>query len=84
MLWIAIGHVLFGITQVVENRLLSLGVSRSLVLPALSGALANVVASFLLIPGLGALGAGLAKTVAFGLNCILAALTLIRVSRERE
>lgn len=74
--WIGVGHVLFGVTQVIENRLLSLGISRSLVIPAVAGGAANMLACFVLIPMLGPMGAAISKVVAFGTNCFMVAVVL--------
>lgn len=75
-LWIGIAHALFGVTQTIENRVLSLGASRALILPALAGAFANVIACFWLIPSLGAGGAAMSKVVSGTVGCSLVVLVL--------
>ena len=79
LLLVGVGHVLNGVTQVVENRLMSLAVPHSMVLPAMAGALANVVACFVLIPRWGAVGAATAKILSFGTNAVLVSAALLRV-----
>lgn len=78
MLWVGVGHLLYGVTQVLENRLLSLGISARLIVPSVIGGLTNIGACLVLIPMLDASGAAMAKVIAFGINCALIAVTLGR------
>ena len=65
MLWVALGYLVSGVTQVVENRLLSLGHSGRLLLPMVMGAAANVVFSIVLIRRNGIVGAAQATCASF-------------------
>jgi O-antigen/teichoic acid export membrane protein len=57
MLWVSLGYAVFGVTQVLENRLLSVGYSARLLLPMVLGAVANVAFSIVLIRRNGIVGA---------------------------
>lgn len=76
MVGIGAGHAIFGLTQVVENRLLSLGISRSLILPAVLGGATNILCCLILVPRMGAWGAATAKVAAFGVNLVAACVAL--------
>ena len=71
MILVAAGSGLLTIAQIVENRLLSLGFSRTLLGTKLAGATANILSAILLIPKFGILGA--AASNAAGNATLLAA-----------
>ena len=57
MLWITFGYGIYGLTQIIECRLLSLHASARLILPLAFGGIENIVFSFALVPWVGIIGA---------------------------
>ncbi len=84
MLWIASGYSVYGVTQVLETRLLSLGRSAQLVAPMAAGALANIAFSWLLISRHGILGAAQASCMSFVVQGLVTALFLRSALRQRR
>lgn len=82
--WVASGYSFMNLIQVLENRLLSKGVSSRLVLPSVAGAVFNVVANLVLIPRFGLLGAAQATAATFVLQAILVAEVSRAAVRERR
>jgi O-antigen/teichoic acid export membrane protein len=65
MLWIAAAYAIYGLTQVVENRILSLGRSRPLLWSIVAGAVANIALSYALVSRHGIVGAAQANCLSF-------------------
>jgi O-antigen/teichoic acid export membrane protein len=84
MLWIASGYSIYGLTQVLETRILSLGRSAQLVAPMAAGALANVAFSWLLVSRQGILGAAQASCMSFAVQSLVTALFLRSALRQRR
>ena len=84
MLWIALAYTIYGLTQVLENRLLSLGQSVRLLPPMLIGGAANVLFSILLIPRTGAIGAAQANCASFLVRGGCTAMLLYLAFRQRH
>ena len=78
MLWIGIGHTLFGAAQVMENRLFSFGDTRAALVPTVASAVTNLAATWLLIPPFGILGAAIGTTLAYAVQCLLTVRALYR------
>jgi O-antigen/teichoic acid export membrane protein len=76
--WVAAGYSFAMIAQVVENRLLSKGQSRSLLAPSIAGAVANVLLNFVLIPRFGIAGAAQATTGSFVVQLVAISIALAR------
>jgi O-antigen/teichoic acid export membrane protein len=83
MLWVSAGYAAYGINQILETRLLSLGHSARLLLPMALGGLSNVALSILLIRTQGIVGAAQATCASFAIQCVVTALFLHRVTRAR-
>ena len=84
MMWIASGYAVYGLTQVFETRLLSLGRSAQLVAPMACGALANIGLSELLVPRHGILGAAQASCLSFVVQGLVTALIVYSALRVRR
>jgi O-antigen/teichoic acid export membrane protein len=84
MVWIAAGYNVYGLTQILENRLLSLGRSGRLLVPMASGALANVLFSVLLVPRYGVVGAARASCLSFVTQCVVTFVVLIYALRQQR
>jgi O-antigen/teichoic acid export membrane protein len=82
MVWIAAGYGVYGLTQVLENRLLSLGRSGQLLAPMTAGAVANVVLSMLLVPRYGIIGAARASCLSFVTQSVVTLVFLICALRR--
>jgi O-antigen/teichoic acid export membrane protein len=78
--WVGIGYALFNTSQIIETRLLSLAASRSLIVPALVGAVVNVGLNLLLIRKFGLVGAAQATAATFLLQLLLLCWNLRRSS----
>ncbi len=65
MLWVSLGYAILGVTQVLENRLLSMGHSARLLFPSALGALTNVAFSIVMIRRNGIVGAAQASCASF-------------------
>lgn len=84
MMWITLAYGLNGLTQVIENRLLSLQAPRQLLIPLAAGGAANLAASMVLVPMNGILGAAQASCVSFALQLAVTALLLHWTIREAK
>ena len=84
MLWITFGYGIYGLTQIVECRLLSLHASARLILPLAFGGIANLVFSFALVPWVGIIGAAQASCASFAVQGIVTTLALINRLKKRE
>jgi O-antigen/teichoic acid export membrane protein len=83
MAWIAVGYGVYGVTQVFETRLLSLGRSAQLIATMAAGAVANLALSALLIPRHGTLGAAQASCLSFLVQSLATAAFLVRAEMAR-
>lgn len=83
MLWVSLGYAVFGVTQVIENRVLSLGYSARLLLPMVLGAVANIAFSFVLIRRNGIVGAAQATCASFVLQSMATTAFLLHALRQR-
>jgi O-antigen/teichoic acid export membrane protein len=84
MRWIATGYGVYGLTQVLENRILSVGRSGRLLVPMAAGAIANVILSLLLVPRYGIVGAARASCLSFVTQSVVTLLFLIDALRRRR
>jgi O-antigen/teichoic acid export membrane protein len=84
MLWVVSGYGVFGVTQVLENRLLSLGRSARLLLPQVVGAIANITLSIILIHRNGMIGAAQATFGSFVLQVVATAAMLLHALAMRR
>jgi O-antigen/teichoic acid export membrane protein len=84
MVWVASGYGIYGLTQVLETRLLSLGRSGQLLIPMAAGAVANMAFSSLFVPRFGIIGAARASCLSFVAQCIVTTLFLIAALRRRN
>jgi len=84
MIWVAGAYSLYGTTQVLETRLMSLDKSSKLILPLIVGAAANVAFSLILIPRAGILGAAQSTAASFFLQFLATLAILILVARRQE
>jgi O-antigen/teichoic acid export membrane protein len=84
MLWITFGYGIYGITQIIECRLLSLHASTRLILPLAFGGIANLVFSFALVPWVGITGAAQASCASFAVQGVVTTVALINRLRKRE
>lgn len=84
MVWIAVGYGIYGVTQVIETRLLSLGKSAQLIATMAAGALANIGLSVVLIPRYGTLGAARASCLSFLVQSLVTATLLFRARPARS
>lgn len=84
MIWIACGYGVYGLTQVLENRLLSLGRSGQLLVPMAAGAVANIVLSVLFVPRYGISGAARASCLSFVTQSIVTLVFLICALRRQR
>jgi len=80
--WICIGYALYGIIQTIENRILSFGKSRRIILPSIIGAIINIFAGIILIPILGIIGA--AQSVFFSFFIQMLVITFILFKQKNE
>jgi O-antigen/teichoic acid export membrane protein len=83
MLWISLAYAIHGITQVLENRILSLSRSAHLLLPMTLGAAANLLFSILLVPWAGVIGAAQANCASFIVRALCTAALLYYARRRR-
>ncbi len=84
MMWITLGYGINGLTQVIENRLLSLHVPRRLLVPLATGGAANLAASLVLVPMNGIVGAAQASCASFAFQLAVTALLLHWTIREAK
>ncbi len=84
MMWITLAYGINGLTQVIENRLLSLHAPRQLLLPLAVGALANLTGSLVLIRANGIVGAAQASCGSFAFQLVVTALLLHSTTREQR
>ena len=82
--WVAAGYAAFGLSKVVIQRMLSLGRSARVLLPAGLGAAANVSLALLLVPGMGALGAARAVAAGFAVRFVAVIWALRRAGASRS
>jgi O-antigen/teichoic acid export membrane protein len=83
MVWIGLAYAIYGSTQTLENRLLSLGNSARLLVPVAMGAAANIVLSVAMIRWNGVVGAAQATCASFAIQGAITAATLYRELRAR-
>jgi O-antigen/teichoic acid export membrane protein len=83
MLWVSFGYAVFGVTQVLENRLLSVGYSARLLLPIVLGAVANIAFSIVLIRRNGIVGAAQATCASFVFQSMATTGVLLHALRRR-
>jgi O-antigen/teichoic acid export membrane protein len=76
MVWVAIAYGAQGVIQVAETRLMSLDRTRRLLFPLITGGLANLAFSLVLIPREGAVGAAQATTASFLVQGLVTAALL--------
>jgi O-antigen/teichoic acid export membrane protein len=84
MLWIGLAYAIYGATQTLENRLLSLGKSVRLLAPVAIGAVANLVLSFALVKWHGVVGAAQATCASFAVQGVTTAVVVYRELRGRR
>jgi O-antigen/teichoic acid export membrane protein len=84
MVWIAAGYAVYGLTQVFETRLLSLGRSAQLLVPMAVGALANIALSILLVSRFGIIGAAQASCLSFLAQSVVTAFFLLSALRRHR
>jgi len=84
MVWIAAGYGIYGLTQIIETRLLSFGKSAQLLPTMTTGAIANVALSAALIPRHGTLGAAQASCLSFVVQGLVTATFWARAQRRRS
>lgn len=82
MLWVACGYAVCGVTQVIENRVLSLGYSGWLLAPMVVGAVANVGFSIVLIRHGGIVGAAQATCASFAVQNLVTFAVLVLARRR--
>lgn len=80
--WVGMAYAFMNGIQVLENRLLSLGISSRLVMPAVAGALASILLNLLLIPRFGIAGAAKAAAATFLIQGLLVALSCLGARRR--
>ena len=83
MAWAASGYAVYGLTQIFETRMLSLGKSSWLVATMAAGAIANVAFSVVLISVHGVIGAAQANCLSFVVQAVITALFLVAALRRR-
>jgi O-antigen/teichoic acid export membrane protein len=79
MLWVVCGYAVSGLTQIFENRILSLGYSSRLLVPMVFGAVTNIGFSIVLVIRNGVLGAAQATCLSFVVQSLATLLVLDRV-----
>ena len=83
MVWVVAGYAVSNLNQVLENRVLSLGVSGRLLAPMVLGAVANVIFSILLVRAEGVPGAARATFASFVVQALATSVFLIHTQRAR-
>jgi O-antigen/teichoic acid export membrane protein len=83
MAWAALGYGTYGVNQVLENRMLSLGTSRVLLISTAIGAASNVGAAFVLVRANGIIGAAQATFCSSALQTIVTAVLVRRELHRR-
>lgn len=84
MLWVSLAYAVFGFTQILETRLLSLGRSARLLPSMALGAIANVAFSFVLVSWNGILGAAQATFASFAVQSVSTAIILRLALHHRK
>ncbi len=84
MLWITLAYGIYGLTQIVECRLMSLHASTQLILPLAIGGIANLVFSVALIYWVGIIGAAQASCASFAVQATVTTLILVFHLRHRD
>jgi O-antigen/teichoic acid export membrane protein len=84
MLWITFGYGIYGLTQIIECRLLSLHASARLILPLAFGGIANLAFSVAFVPWMGIVGAAQASCASFSVQAIVTTLALMNRLKKRE
>lgn len=69
-IWVSLGYVLSNGCTVVENRMMSLMRTRSMIFPQALAAIANVGINLLMIPRYGIVGAAIATAITFALQLV--------------
>jgi O-antigen/teichoic acid export membrane protein len=82
MIWVASGYAVYGLTQILETRMLSVGKSAWLIIPMAAGAVANVAFSILLIARHGITGAAQANCLSFLVQCMVTSVFLATALRR--
>jgi O-antigen/teichoic acid export membrane protein len=79
ILWIVVGYCIYGLVNVIENRIMSFNRSASLIAPVAVGAIVTLGLNFLLIPRHGSLGAAYASAGGFAAQFLATLLALLRL-----
>lgn len=73
---IGIAYAVFGLNQIIENRILSFSMSRKIIIPNLLSAIFNIGANILFIPIWGINGAGYATLLSFIVQLVITIVIL--------
>jgi O-antigen/teichoic acid export membrane protein len=84
MMWVVVGFAINGVTQIFENRLLSLGASIQLILPLVIGGSSNLVFSIILVSLSGVPGAAKASCASFAVQALVTGVILWIRLKERN
>lgn len=84
LVWVSVGYALIMVVQTVENRLLSMTHSKTLIVPSTLAAIANIILNLVLIPRLGVIGAAQATAGSFAVHLTLIFFALARVNTHRN
>src|ERR1043165_8531743 len=84
MFWVSLGYGFTPLTQAIENRLLSFGRTKSLILPQIFGAVGLLSLTFLLVPRYGALGVAYARGAVSALQLGATSVAWLHASAERR
>lgn len=79
LMWVSVAYTLYGLTQVFENRMFSVGASRTLLIPQIAGAAGNILFALVLVPWQGVVGAAQANALSFGIQLLFTAWFCRRV-----
>lgn len=71
LMWVGAAYALYGLVLVFQNRILSFGESRRLIITETAGAAGNILFALLLVPQQGMLGAAEASAISFGIQLLL-------------
>lgn len=83
LLWIGTGFAVSGLSTAFENRLLSYGCSKKLLVPVAVGAISNLVLSYFLIKANGIPGAAQSSCVSFAIQLICTGVILQRAAAQQ-
>lgn len=73
LMWVGGAYALYGLILVFENRMFSVGASRTLLIPQLAGAAGNILCALVLVPWQGVVGAAQANALSFGIQLLFTA-----------